>query len=140
MTSSQILTSGFAGGGFVLLSFLLIYFVWGIRQFWRKQPVVLRQNPKNWAAKGFQQLAAQFGDFSQPADSTAGDSASVAPVPPVINIKRIWLGLILLAVVIAGLAEFGLIFFLKDDVNANIALPLFGVILAGLLFAFYSEY
>lgn len=134
MTSSQILTSGLAGGGFVLLSFLLIYLVWGVRQTWRKQPIVLSQNSQSREAKGFWQLVAQFGDFSQSGDVSPGASTSDAPVPPVINVKRIWLGLILLAVVIAGLAEFGLIWLLKDDVNTNIVLPLFGVVLAGVLF------
>ncbi|MGC1377441.1 MAG: glycosyltransferase family 39 protein [Anaerolineales bacterium] len=128
MTSSQIPIYGLAVGGFVLLALLLIYFLSISRQLWRKQAIATGQNH---LTDGF---LARFSDLSassapEPAGLDAGEADRPAQV-----LNRKWLGILLLAVVIAIGAELSLIALLNNDGDANIQAPMLGFLIAGALF------
>ncbi len=137
MTSSQILISGLAAGGFILLAFLLVYFVRFSLRFWRTQTIVLRQPVKARATSHFPALLARFSEslnantLESPESDANNDEVLPAPGP---NWK--WLGILLLAIAIDIWAELSLILMLELDWSANIQGPLLAIAIAGALFVF----
>jgi len=134
MLSSQILISGLASGGLILLIFLLLHLLSFSRRLWRKQPVIAAEN-KN-IRFGIQiPLLAPFSDAASLSTSVnlgAGESRR--------SQARRWRWLILLLLVIAVgvdiLAEATLIILFDEDPHANILLPILGIVFAGVIFAF----
>ena len=136
MTSSQLLTFGLVGGGFILFAFLLIYFALTVRPLWRRPAFALVGNVK--VPQRFAPLAAYFSDLASPltTDNTSKNSGDVRLSAPVPKSKWIWLGVLFAALLITTLIEFSLIAILNSNGIADISLPLFGILVAGLMFAF----
>lgn len=135
MTLLQLQTSGLTVGGFVLFASLFIYFVVVSRPLWRKQAVVLIRNMTARTSVGFKPLAAYFSDLAVPTEPTSVSDEPLPSPAPVSKFKWVWLAVLLLAFILAIGVEFSLLLVLKDDANANIAVPVYGLIFAGLLFA-----
>lgn len=135
MTSSQILISSLFLIGFVFLLYLLVYFASGLRRLWRKAPVAFVRNDHERKTL----LAARFSDIPLPVDAPMPDVEPKTPMRPRLQIKWVWFGMVVLAIAIAALSEFGFIIILGGDPNGAITLPVIGVMLAGLLFAFANH-
>lgn len=139
MTSSQFLGFGLISGGLVLLAFLLIQFSVMIRKFWL-----------HWALVGTNKLhtprrlkpLAHFSDEVLPVSSTPEPDPITplgVPAPHHLQPKEmwrwLWLLLLFLAVMMMIGIELGLLAILTED-TVDLLPPLFGIIVAGLLFAF----
>jgi 4-amino-4-deoxy-L-arabinose transferase-like glycosyltransferase len=138
MASSQILIYILAGGGFILLAFLLVYFAALFLRLWRKQPMFVEQHVKarraNWLS-----LLTRFSESLQFDTPELASSDVIETSLPVPDPNWQWLGILLLAIAIDILAEFSLILSLQSDANANIQGPMLSMVVAGALFVFISQ-
>ena len=135
MLSSQILIFGLASGGLVLLTLLLLHLLSLFQRLWRKQPVIIAGQNKNIVINGVRpSLFARFGDAA-PLSSSEHLEADETE-----RRFRKWKWLILLLLLVAVAvdicAEVVLTILVGSDANANILLPMLGIVFSGALFAF----
>lgn len=135
MTSSQFLTFGLVGGGFVFFAFLLIYFALTIRHLWRRQAWSLAETIKTSVPPRFAPLVHYFSNLTASLSTDEISSNSLDVSAPAPKRQWLWLGVLFVALLITTFIEFSLITVLSNNAVADISLPLSGIVFAGLLFA-----